>query len=75
MNNALVPATPDIRERQASAAQTRAGADFIAHLIAAAIRVPQARDRRRAEPAEAAAAYQTLGQRPSEVGRALSKSL
>jgi hypothetical protein len=75
MTNALVLVAPDIRERQAAPARTRAGADFIAHLIATAKRMPQTRERRRAEPAEAAAAYETLGQRPSEAGRTLSKSL
>jgi hypothetical protein len=75
MKNALVPAAPDIREPQAAAAHTRAGADFIAHLIATAKRMPQTRERRRAEPADAAAAYRALGQRPSVMGRTLSKSL
>jgi hypothetical protein len=56
-------------------AQPRANADFIAHLIATAAHMPQTRERRRAEPADALAVYQTLGQWPSETGRTLSKSL
>lgn len=36
-----------------------APAAFLAHLIAASARVPQLRDRRRVEPAEAAAAYRS----------------
>ncbi len=75
MNNALVPIAPAISEREAPAAQPRASADFIAHLIATAAHMPQTRERRRAEPAEARAAYQILGQWPSETGRTLSKSL
>jgi hypothetical protein len=75
MNNALVPVAPTISEREAPAAQPRANADFIAHLIATAAGVPQTRERRRAEPADALAVYQTLGQWPSETGRTLSKSL
>jgi len=37
----------------------RRQAPFLAHLIAMARQVPQARERRRAEPAEAIAAYRT----------------
>lgn len=75
MNKALVPVAPAMSERETSAVQTRANADFIAHLIATAAHVPQTRERRRAEPADAVAAYQTLGQWPSETGRTLSRSL
>ena len=75
MNNPLVPVAPAIGERQGSATATRASADFIAHLIATAACLPQTRERRRAEPAEAVAAYRTLGQWPSDAGRTLSKSL
>jgi len=74
-NNALVPVAPSTGERDTVAAQPRASADFIAHLIATAARMPQTRARRRAEPAEALAAYRTMGQWPSEAGRTLSKSL
>lgn len=73
-NYALVPAAPSMGERETVVAQPRAGADFLAHLIATAARMPQTRERRRAEPAEALAAYRTLGQWPSEAGRILSKS-
>jgi hypothetical protein len=75
MTNALVPVAPVVRERQTAMAQPRANADFIAHLIATAAHMPQTRERRRAEPADALAVYQTLGQWPSETGRTVSKSL
>jgi len=75
MTNALVPVAPVGRERATAMAQPRANADFIAHLIATAAHMPQTRERRRAEPADALAVYQTLGQWPSETGRTLSKSL
>jgi hypothetical protein len=74
-DNALVAVGPSMREPETAAAQMRARADFIAHLIATAAHLPQTRERRRAEPAEAVAAYQTLGQWPSEAGRTLAKSL
>ena len=75
MNTALVPVAPAVRERGTAAADTRANADFVAHLIATAAGLPQTRERRRAEPEDAVAAYRTLGQWPSEAGRTLSKSL
>jgi hypothetical protein len=56
-------------------ADRHANADFIAHLIAMASCAPQTRARRRAEPAEALAAYRALGQWPTEPGRAVSRSL
>jgi hypothetical protein len=74
-DNALVSVGSIAREPEIAAGQTRARADFIAHLIATAAHLPQTRERRRAEPAEAAAVYQTLGQWPSEAGRTLAKSL
>jgi hypothetical protein len=75
MSNALVPTAPSAGERQDALAVPRPNADFIAHLIATAARMPQTRERRRAEPDEALAAYRALGQWPTEIGRALSKSL
>jgi hypothetical protein len=44
-----------------SPARPRASAAFLAQLIGAAQNVPQARERRRAAPAEAAAAYLKTG--------------
>ena len=42
---------------------TRCDAAFLAHLIAMAAQVPQMRERRRAEPHEAAAAYRAAAER------------
>lgn len=75
MNNALVPAAPSARERQDTRAKARANAGFLAHLIATAACMPQTRERRRAEPDAALAAYRALGQWPTETGRMLSRSL
>jgi hypothetical protein len=74
-DNALVSVGPTMREPEIAAGRTRARADFIAHLIATAAHLPQTRERRRVEPAEAVAAYRTLGQWPSETGHTVAKSL
>ena len=80
MKNALVPvilqqreAAPAPRNRHAIAHRTEA--DFIAHLIATAVQAPQTRTRRRADPADATAAYGALSQWPTEAGRVVSRSL
>ena len=59
-STALVPLTPRI-ERRARRRWYRWTPDpiFVAHLIAEAQQVPQARTRRRASPADAQAAYRT----------------
>lgn len=75
MSMALVPIVAERLERPVMLADRRANAGFIAHLIAMAARAPQTRVRRRAEPAEALAAYRALGQWPTEPGRAVSRSL
>jgi len=90
MKNALVPLTPQAHgpasaqsDRRATpdhansdrANSNRAKADFVAHLIATAVQVPQTRARRRADPVDVLAAYRALGQSPSQPGRALSRSL
>jgi hypothetical protein len=75
MNNALVPVTPAAVECSAMAANPRARADFVTHLIATATRLPQTRQRRRAAPKVALAAYRALGQWPSETGKTVSRSL
>jgi hypothetical protein len=74
MNNALVPVAPAAVQCSAMA-NTRARADFITHLIATATCLPQTRQRRRAAPKVALAAYRALGQWPSEAGKSLSRSL
>jgi hypothetical protein len=74
-SRALVVIAPADREARATATASRPNADFLAHLIATAAKVPQTRARRRAEPNEAIAAYDALGQWPMPLGRALSRSL
>jgi len=76
MKTALVRIDDSARlERPGVAAGWRADAKFVAHLIATAAHVPQTRARCRAEPADARAAYQVLGQWPTLPGRTLSRSL
>ena len=48
---------------------------FLAHLIAMAVQAPQTRTRRRAEPAQAVAAYRALGQWPMAPGGSVRRSL
>jgi hypothetical protein len=55
-SRALVPVTPS-RPRACSMARPRPSAAFLAQLIATAQQAPQTRGRRRAEPADACAAY------------------
>ena len=56
-NHALICLEPEFVASH-SHRMTRCDAAFLAHLIAMAAQVPQMRERCRAEPAEAAAAYQ-----------------
>jgi hypothetical protein len=74
LRNALVPTTPSAHEG-ALQPGTRANADFLAHLIATAVQAPQTRLRRRAEPAQAVAAYRALGQWPTAPGGSVRRSL
>jgi hypothetical protein len=69
---ALVPLATDRREHSAGG---RPNADFIAHLIAIKEQAPQTRERRRAEPDEAIAAYGARDCRPASTGRVVSRSL
>ena len=75
MKTALIAISPAAQNEPATRASHRSNASFVAHLIATAAQVPQARARRRAEPDEASAAYRILGQWPSETGSVLSRSL
>jgi len=54
---ALVPTTPAVRSREAFIPLLQPCAAFLAQLIATALQAPQTRARRRAEPADATAAY------------------
>jgi hypothetical protein len=75
MTTALVAIGPTAQTAPAKMASVRADAPFVAHLIATAAKVPQARARRRAEPDAASTAYRALGQWPSNAGGVLSRSL
>lgn len=56
-SRALVPLTPPQPLPEGRVTQPRPSAAFLAQLIAANRKLPQARERRRAEPHEAIAAY------------------
>jgi hypothetical protein len=59
----------------ARSTNSRPNADFLAQLIAVAGKAPQTRQRRRAAPQEAVAAYEALGRSTALSGRALARSL
>ena len=63
---ALVPLEPAASDERVSRRAPPQHAAFVAHLIATAKQVPQTRERRRAEPDEAIAAYNAA------IGRAQS---
>jgi len=73
--NHLVAITRIAEERAFGAITARARADFLAHLIATSVHMPQTRARRRAEPEQAVAVYGAVGQWPSLPGRSLLRSL
>jgi hypothetical protein len=75
LSNALVPLAYTEPAAATPRATARANADFVSHLIATSAQAPQTRVRRRAEPAEAVAAYDALDHRPLPAGRTLSRSL
>lgn len=52
-----------------------AGALFLAHMFAAKFDVPQQREKRRADPADANAIYRDIGKRLVKAGRVLSKKI
>jgi hypothetical protein len=54
--------------------RTRPQADFLAHLIATDQKVPQTRERRRAEPADAIAAYTAASSKRLRTGRRLFRA-
>lgn len=56
-SRALVPVTPSPPPHAGAMARPRPSAPFLAQLIATAQQAPQTRGRRRAEPADACAAY------------------
>jgi len=56
-NRALIPLTAAAGTSERLGTGPRSAADFLAHLIATADHLPQTRERRRAEPQDAIAAY------------------
>jgi hypothetical protein len=79
VQNALVPISPagpkGSQETAARQQGRRPNADFIAQLIAASIKAPQTRARRRATPGEASALYRAHDHEPAAPGRTFSRSL
>jgi len=65
VSTALVPVVVSDPSPAPGSAPGRPRADFLAQLIATAIKAPQTRMRRRAEPAEAVAVYSAVEQCPS----------
>jgi hypothetical protein len=59
-SRALVPVTPVTATHEPTPARDHRRATFLAHLIATKDHLPQTRERRRAEPADAIAAYRTV---------------
>jgi len=75
VSTALVPVALSHSPTFPSANAGRPRTDFLAHMIATLAQAPQTRMRRRAEPAEAAAAYRAIEQRAAARDPALSRSL
>ena len=69
---ALVKATDD-RHGDSRPASSRPSAMFLAHLIAVAQQAPQTRQRRRAEPDEAKAAYREASTPSAPSGQAVCR--
>jgi len=75
VSTALIPVAPSDFTAPASHVTGRPRADFLAQLIATLAHAPQTRVRRRAEPADAIAAYCANGRRSALASPALSRSL
>jgi hypothetical protein len=70
---ALIPLQPIARGD--ASPRTRPQASFLAHLIATADQLPQTRERRRAEPEDAIAAYGAANaETPTPAGRVLFRT-
>jgi hypothetical protein len=67
-SRALIPLQPAAASHDGEL-RTRPQAGFLAHLIATDHKLPQTRERRRAEPADAIAAYAAAGSKRSRAGR------
>jgi hypothetical protein len=75
LRNALVPVSSTDPVDAGGRAARRPNADFIAQLIAAAIKAPQTCLRRRATPGEAIALYRAAEHLPAVPRAAFSRSL
>jgi hypothetical protein len=75
VGTALVPITAMEWRSPATRLHSRPSVDFLAQLIAASGRAPQTRQRRRAEPQEAIAAYRAVDEQVTLSGGTLSRSL
>jgi hypothetical protein len=76
VSTALVPiAAFHQSSARASVPPGRPRSDFLAHLIATVAQAPQTRMRRRAEPAQAVAAYGEIEQRAAARPPSVSRSL
>jgi hypothetical protein len=64
-SRALIPVTPAAPSETPVRTCVRADARFLAHLIATEQKAPQTRERRRADPAEAIAAYTAANGAPA----------
>jgi len=71
---ALVPTAP-VSGSAHGGTDRRPAAAFLAHLIATALKAPQTRARRRAEPDAASAAYAMIAARPADCGRILCRAM
>ena len=69
-SKALVRLVSDNSDTRPHAVQMPSASAFVAQLIASARRLPQARDRRRADPGEVIAAYQATVQRIRDLNEA-----
>jgi hypothetical protein len=75
-SRALIPLTPAEPSETSMRSRTHADASFLAHLIATDQKLPQTRERRRAEPRDVIAAYRTANAQPAApVGQRLFRVL
>jgi|HubBroStandDraft_1064217.scaffolds.fasta_scaffold27815_1 hypothetical protein len=70
-SRALIPLTPAAPSETSIRSRTHADASFLAHLIATDQRLPQTRERRRAEPQDVIATYTANAQPAAPVGQRL----
>jgi hypothetical protein len=64
-SRALIPLTPAAPSETSMRSRTHADAGFLAHLIATDQKLPQTRERRRAEPQDVIATYTAANAQPA----------